>query len=183
MGDRQAARLAVVAAVLCAVVACGGTDDDPAGADPTAQPATVEATSAPNRTTVGAAGIGVADLQASSEFYRSAFGMSELRSFEIPGYMDEIILGFDDMSKGAAVVLMHYTDGRDHDYAENPVKLVFYVPDPTATARAIEAAGGSIVLEPAPQAALGDAVVGLAKDLDGYTLELLEAGTGTATGG
>ncbi|MFC6151450.1 MULTISPECIES: VOC family protein [Mumia] len=181
MEHRRSARLALVAAVLSVSVACAGSDDDPAGArtpSPTAvtEAATADAT---DRTSVGAAGIGVADLRASSQFYRSAFGMVELRAFEIPGYMDEIVLGFDDMTRGAAVVLMHYTDGRERDYQDNPVKLVFYVPDPTATARAIEAAGGSIVLEPAPQAALDDAVVGLAKDPDGYTLELLEAGGGT----
>ncbi|KHL08976.1 putative enzyme related to lactoylglutathione lyase [Mumia flava] len=177
--------------LLLGTAACGSTDERAAPAadaasTPTGDPDTSvsddtvsdDTVSDDTATTMGAAGIGVADLRASATFYSEALGMSELTTFEIPGYMDEIVLGFDDSTRGASVVLMHYTDGRKHDYADNPVKLVFYVPDPTATAAAIEQAGGSIVLEPAPQASLGGAVVGLAKDLDGYTIELLEAGTG-----
>lgn len=70
---------------------------------------------------------------------------------------------------------MHWTDGSARNYKDVPVKLVFYVTDPVAVAERIRKAGGGITLEPAPVAALGGAVVGLARDPDGYVIELLQA--------
>ncbi len=120
---------------------------------------------------LGAVGIGVSDLEASAVFYEAALGMKRVQTFKLP-YMDEIVLSHEGRT---AVVLMHWTDGSARNYRDVPVKLVFYVTDPTAAAAAIRAAGGTTQLEPAPQASLGGAVVGLCKDLDGYVVELLQA--------
>jgi lactoylglutathione lyase len=120
---------------------------------------------------LGATGIGVSDLRASAEFYKSALGMTEQRTVKID-YMDEIILVHEARS---ALVLMHWTDGSARNYKDVPVKLVFYVTDPVATAEKIKAAGGVMTREPAPIDSLGGAVVGLGKDLDGYVVELLQA--------
>ncbi|MFV2197838.1 VOC family protein [Nocardiopsis sp. LOL_012] len=175
---RAAARVSLsalgAALVALGVAACGGQ-----GGAPEESAAQVSESASPSPSvqadTMSAAGIGVSDLERSSEFYQEALGMRELTTYQIPGFMDEIVLGFDDGSRGASVVLMHYTDGREVDYEGNPVKLVFYVDDAAAAAERIEEAGGTVVLEPAPQPTLGNVVVGLARDLDGYTLELLEA--------
>jgi predicted enzyme related to lactoylglutathione lyase len=70
---------------------------------------------------------------------------------------------------------MHWTDGSERNYRDVPVKLVFYVSDPVATAERIKAAGGVMTREPAPIESMGGAVVGLGKDLDGYVVELLQA--------
>jgi predicted enzyme related to lactoylglutathione lyase len=86
--------------------------------------------------------------------------------------MDEIVLVHEARS---AVVLMHWTDGSARNYRDVPVKLVFYVTDPTAAAARIKAAGGTITLEPGPHASLGGAIVGLGTDPDGYVIELLQA--------
>src|SRR5688572_12942011 len=91
----------------------------------------------PPRSSLGAAGIAVSDLGRSVDFYRQAFGMVELMKLRLPD-MDEVILGFEG-GRGAAVVLMQYTDGSTNETTGHPVKLVFYVPDPTATAAAIRA--------------------------------------------
>ena len=120
---------------------------------------------------LGATGIGVSDLRASAEFYKSALGMIEQRTVKID-YMDEIILVHEARS---ALVLMHWTDGSERNYKDVPVKLVFYVTDPVATAEKIKAAGGVMTREPAPIESMGGAVVGLGKDLDGYVVELLQA--------
>jgi lactoylglutathione lyase len=120
---------------------------------------------------LGATGIGVSDLRASAEFYKSALGMTEQRTVKID-YMDEIILVHEARS---ALVLMHWTDGSPRNYKDVPVKLVFHVTDPIATAEKIKAAGGVMTREPAPIESLGGAVVGLGKDLDGYVVELLQA--------
>jgi len=120
---------------------------------------------------LGATGIGVSDLRASAEFYKAALGMTEQRTVKID-YMDEIILVHEARS---ALVLMHWTDGSERNYRDVPVKLVFYVSDPVATAERIKAAGGVMTREPAPIESMGGAVVGLGKDLDGYVVELLQA--------
>jgi len=130
----------------------------------------MSSTSTP-RSSVGAVGIAVSDLTRSVDFYSRVFGMKELMTLKLPE-MDEVILGFEG-SRGAAVVLMRYTDGSDHNTQDIPVKLVFYVPDPTAIAAAIRSEGLAVTREPEAVPQLGDAVVGFAKDPDGYTIELL----------
>jgi predicted enzyme related to lactoylglutathione lyase len=120
---------------------------------------------------LGATGIGVSDLARSAAFYKAALGMTEAQTFKLP-YMDEIVLVHEGRT---AVVLMHWTDGSNPSYRDLPIKLVFYVTDPTAVAQRIRDAGGVITLEPAPVETLGGAVVGLGKDPDGYVVELLQA--------
>jgi lactoylglutathione lyase len=120
----------------------------------------------------GAVGIGVADLERSTAFYRDVLGMRELMTFSLP-HMEEIVLGWG--RKGASIVLMQYTDGSDPATTNLPVKLVMYVDDPVALAAKIRDAGLPIEREPERVPSLGNAMVGFAKDPDGYLLELLEA--------
>jgi|HubBroStandDraft_2_1064218.scaffolds.fasta_scaffold130105_2 lactoylglutathione lyase len=117
-----------------------------------------------------AVGIGVADLERSTRYYEEVLGMKKLRTFEVE-YMDEVMLAHEGRN---AVVLMHYTDGSVRNYQDNPVKLVFYVADPAAIAAKVKAAGLEVTREPAPIESLGGAVVCLAKDPDGYVIELIQ---------
>jgi lactoylglutathione lyase len=137
--------------------------------DPTDAPAS-DVT--PRSAYVGAVGIGVSDLKRSIDFYTRVLGMTKLQKFELP-YMDEMVVGFEGR-RGSAIVLMHWTDGSERNYRDNPIKIVLYVPDPQATADAIRADGLEITREPTPIPELGNAVVGLAKDPDGYVIELLQ---------
>jgi len=118
---------------------------------------------------LGAVGIGVSDLVRSTDFYSRVIGMTQTQTFKV-AYMDEVVLAFEGRT---AVVLMHYTDGSVRNYKDNPVKLVFYVTDPKAVSDRIKAEGLEIVREPAAMDSLGGAVVGLAKDPDGYIIELI----------
>ena len=118
-----------------------------------------------------AVGIGVADLERSTRYYEDVLGMTKIRTFEVE-YMDEVMLAHEGRN---AVVLMHYTDGSKRNYQDNPVKLVFYVTDPAAIAAKVKAAGLEVTREPAPIESLGGAVVCLAKDPDGYVIELIQA--------
>ena len=120
---------------------------------------------------IGAVGIGVSDLARSADFYTRGLGMKVITTFTLD-YMDEIVIGFE--GRGSALVLMHWTDGSVRNYRDNPIKIVLYVPDPAAAAAAIRADGLEIVREPAPIASLGGAVVGFARDPDGYLVELLQ---------
>ncbi len=118
-----------------------------------------------------AVGIGVSDLTRSTDFYSRVLGMKQTGTFKLD-YMDEIMLAHEGRS---AVVLMHYTDGSARNYRDNPVKLVFYVTDPAGLIDRICAEGLEITREAAPIESLGGAVVGLAKDPDGYVIELIQA--------
>ena len=118
-----------------------------------------------------AVGIGVSDLARSADFYSRVLGMKQTQTFKLD-YMDEIVLAHEGRS---AVVLMHYTDGSARNYRGNPVKLVFYVADPVGLTNRIRAEGLEVTREPAPVPGLGDAVVALAKDPDGYVIELIQA--------
>ncbi len=120
---------------------------------------------------LGATGIGVSDLQRSAAFYEKVLGMQQTQTFKLD-YMDEIVLAHEGRT---AVVLMHWTDGSPRDYKNNPVKLVFYVAEPKAVADRILAEGLEVTRYPAPVPTLGNAMVGLAKDPDGYVIELLQA--------
>ncbi len=119
---------------------------------------------------LGAVGIGVSDLDRSVDFYSRVVGMSVTQTFKLD-YMDEVVLAFEGRT---AVVLMHYTDGSARNYKDNPVKLVFYVVDPLSISDRIKAEGLEIVREPTPMASMGDALLGLAKDPDGYIVELIQ---------
>jgi lactoylglutathione lyase len=117
-----------------------------------------------------AVGIGVSDLERSTAFYRDVLGMQLQRTFKLD-HMDEVMLAHEGRS---AVVLMHYTDGSARSYRDNPVKLVFYVSDPAAIAAKVKAAGWPVTHEPAPNTAMGGLVIGMAKDPDGYVIELIQ---------
>ena len=122
---------------------------------------------------LGAAGIGVSDLNRSFDFYTNVVGMTLRYELPVPGYVNEKVLYFKD-SKGSDVVLMSYIDGKPRNYANNPVKLVFYVPSASALIEKIRARGLPILSEPAPQAAFNNTVIGFARDPDGYILEIIE---------
>lgn len=119
----------------------------------------------------GAVGISVADLKRSEAFYRDVMGMKSMQTFTLD-HMDEIVMSYD--GKGAAVVLMQWKDGVERVITDLPIKLVFYVPDPKATADLIRAAGYEIVREPTAIPSLGGAVVGFGKDPEGNLIELLQ---------
>lgn len=170
------------ACLACLVSAC--SDDDEEGNSATAESAAGSAAStatgkpASDATAyLGAGGIGVTDLDASQAFYAEVFGMSLRYALPVPGYVDERILYFKDGNKGSDVVLMHYTDGREHNYKGNPVRLVFYVPNAKTVVEAIRARGLRVITEPAPMAAFNNTVIGFGLDPDGYGLEIIEAST------
>ncbi|MBV9903777.1 MAG: VOC family protein, partial [Alphaproteobacteria bacterium] len=115
---------------------------------------------------ITATGIGVSDLKRSTDFYVEALGMKVMQKLKLD-HMDEVILGHEGRN---AVVLMHWTDGSPRNYKDVPVKLVFYVADPKAVAARIRAKGCEITREPEPLPSFNNAVVGLAKDPDGYVV-------------
>ena len=121
---------------------------------------------------LGAVGIAVSDLETSAAFYTEMLGMVELQTIEAPT-MTEIVLGFKGV-RSAAVLLMKYADGRKPDCKDDPVKLVFYVPDAKTTLEAIRDANYVVVREAAEYPSLGGMILGFAKDPDGYLIEIIQ---------
>ena len=118
---------------------------------------------------LSAVGIGVSDLEKSLAFYTNVMGMKKVRSYDLADMKEEVIAYPDGESY---IVLMHWKEGK-RTYKDLPVKIVTRTKDPAALAAKIKAAGFELTREPAPSEQVGGAIVGLAKDPDGYVLELL----------
>lgn len=122
------------------------------------------------RAYLGAAGIGVEDLEAAVDFYRAGLGMTEVTR-RTRDDREEVVMQSAD-ERGSQVVLMGFTDGVVRNYRQNPGKLVFYVNDPEQYARDILNAGGRVTVPPALQPGLG-VTVGFGRDLDNNLIEFV----------
>jgi lactoylglutathione lyase len=164
-------RLIAVPLLALAFAACTSetTASAPEGSAST-EPAAVAAASPQKDPLLSAVGIGVSDLAKSTDFYVNVMGMQKVRTYKLD-YMDEEVLGYPDGE--SYIVLMHWTDGSPRNYKDLPIKIVTRVKDPAALAAKIKAAGYEVTREPQPSSQVGGAVVGFAKDPDGYVLELL----------
>jgi predicted enzyme related to lactoylglutathione lyase len=122
-----------------------------------------------------ALGFAVSDLAASRKFYTS-LGMNEssLGSFSVTdangsGNITEYSVKFDE---GAGVVLQQWTPMRNAK--DNPIKVVIFVPDAKAMADKVVAGGGTVVKPAERSDAFDNRLVVVAKDLDGYVLDIVE---------
>lgn len=119
---------------------------------------------------LAAVGIGVADMVRSEDFYTRVLGMQVQQRIELP-HLREVIVGFEGRT---SVVLMHWLDGSNPNYRNNPVKLVFYVPDAKKMIEAIRADGLAITREAEPLADFNNLIIGLGTDPDGYVVEFIQ---------
>ena len=87
--------------------------------------------------------------------------------------MKEIVLGFEG-TRSAAVILMKYTDGTQHENNKRDGKLVFYVNNASRTLEAIRDAGCRVEREAKVIDSMGGAIIGFARDPDGHQLELIQ---------
>ncbi len=155
--------------LVMALAACSGEAKAPEVA--TSAPAETAAATPPQKDPLlSAVGIGVSDLAKSTDFYVNVMGMEKIRSYHLD-YMDKEVVGYPDAE--SYIVLMHWTDGSARTYKDLPIKIVTRVKDPVALAAKIKAAGFEVTREPQASAQVGGAIVGFAKDPDGYMLELL----------
>jgi len=123
---------------------------------------------------LGAIGIGVSDLDAAKAFYTDVLGMRTTGDLiRVPGVWDEWILQYGS-GKGSSLVLLHYTDGTERNYSNNPIKTVHFVQDAAAVTAKVQATGLAVLSQPMVFDVLGTkALIGLTRDKDGYTLELV----------
>jgi lactoylglutathione lyase len=116
-------------------------------------------------------GIGVSDMARSEDFYTRILGMQVQQRIDLP-HLKEVIVGYAGRT---SVVLMHWLDGSNPNYRNNPVKLVFFVPDAKAVMERIRAEGLPITREAEVTPEFNNMIIGLAEDPDGYVVEFLQA--------
>jgi lactoylglutathione lyase len=119
---------------------------------------------------LAAVGIGVSDMARSEDFYTRVLGMQVQQRIDLP-HLQEVVVGYEGRT---SVVLMHWLDGSNPNYRNNPIKLVFYVPDAKAMIEAIRADGLEITREAEPLADFGNMTIGLGVDPDGYVMEFIQ---------
>ncbi|MBN1653435.1 MAG: VOC family protein [Deltaproteobacteria bacterium] len=121
-------------------------------------------------------GFGVSDLSASEAFYTDALGMEKTIEFPM-GTLNEAVMEYPTKG-GAGIVLQHYASA-GYKYKDNPIKHVHHVPNPAAILKKITQNGGSVVKQVGKLPELGDQTGAIAKDPDGYLIEIIEDKKGT----
>jgi lactoylglutathione lyase len=120
---------------------------------------------------LAAVGIGVSDMARSEDFYTRVLGMQVQQRIDLP-HLQEVVVGYEGRT---SVVLMHWLDGSNPNYRNNPVKLVFFVPDAKTLMERIRGDGLPVTREAAVMPEFNNMVIGLAEDPDGYVVEFLQA--------
>lgn len=128
---------------------------------------------------LGAAAIGVSDLEASVALYTDGLGMREISRITRDNRIEVTLESAD--KRGSYVTLMSFTDNIGRIYNQNPGKLVFYARDAVAFAQAFANAGGTVTVPPQPQPAFGNVVVGFGRDLDNNLIEMVGDSAATAS--
>ncbi|MBN1656379.1 MAG: VOC family protein [Deltaproteobacteria bacterium] len=121
-------------------------------------------------------GFGASDLNASEAFYTDALGMEKTGEYPL-GTLDEVVMEYPTKG-GAGLVLQHYTS-EGYKYKDNPIKHVHHVPDPAAVLEKITQNGGSAIAQVGKLPQLDDKTGAIAKDPDGYLIEIIEDKKGT----
>ena len=122
-----------------------------------------------------AIGFAVSDGDAARKFYTD-LGMTDksLGSYPITDPTGYGVVGeySERYGVGRAIVLQTWSPARNAK--DNPIKVVIAVPDANAMAEKVVAAGGTIVSQASRSDLYDNRLVVVAKDLDGYTLDLVE---------
>jgi predicted enzyme related to lactoylglutathione lyase len=120
-----------------------------------------------------AVAFGVTDLDKTTKFYTDAFGLESTGSYNdaaMSGLQEQFVANPDG---GAAVVVQHYTMG-EWNYKDNPVKTVWNVPDAAAALTKVVGLGATMVSPAAPLPAFNNRITAIAKDFDGYLIEMVQ---------
>jgi predicted enzyme related to lactoylglutathione lyase len=114
---------------------------------------------------------GVTDLTAARKFYADAFGMKETVPYSDNDLAEQTMEY--PAGGGGGLVLQHY-NMTTHNYRDNPVKHVSYVPDLDGFVTRITGAGGTVVQKAAVMPAYGGKRGAILEDPDGYLIELVQ---------
>jgi lactoylglutathione lyase len=117
-------------------------------------------------------GIGVNSLSDSADFYTRVLGLKYVRDIAVPGFINEKDLA-SQLGRGPNIQLMDYEDPTKA-VTDVPAKIVLNVPDAAGFADFVKLRDPTKLLQaPAPYENTG-MIVGMARDLEGYLIEILQ---------
>ena len=127
-----------------------------------------------------AVGVGVDSLSASADFYTRVLGLKYVRDISVPGFISEKDLA-STLGRGPNVQLMDFVDPA-RVVKNIPAKIVLNVPDAAGFADFIKRTDPSkLLLAPGPFQNTG-LTIGMARDLEGYEIEILQPPAATDAG-
>ncbi|MEM5516219.1 VOC family protein [Henriciella sp. AS95] len=121
---------------------------------------------------VAATVLGVSDLNASVELYKSALGMTVVRTTSTDTYEEAILATAD--ADGTKIVL--YQSLVESDGPLKTGRVVFYTSDAVSLVEAFRDAGLEVEREATPVAEGSPVRIGIVHDADGHTLEFIQRG-------
>jgi lactoylglutathione lyase len=118
-------------------------------------------------------GLHVADLDRSIDFYTNVLGLRELARYEFEG-VTEVLVGFADQQEGPSIVLVDRAGHpRPIDQGNGFDRVMLMLDDVRGACDRLRAYGCELVREP-DETTEFPVVIAIARDPDGYGLELLE---------
>jgi lactoylglutathione lyase len=118
-------------------------------------------------------GLHVADLDRSVDFYTNVLGLREVARYQFEG-ITEVLVGFGEPGESPSIVLV---DRADHPRPIDPGngfdRAMLILDDVRAACERLRAFGCEIVREPDDTTEF-PVIIAIARDPDGYGLELLE---------
>lgn len=134
--------------------------------------ATAAATSKPAR--IIHTMIRVGDLKRSIEFYQTHFGMSVIRTIDVPeGKYTNVFIGYGEEESDPMIELTYNYGVETYENGTGFGHLAIGVPDIHATCETMRKEGVTIVREPGP-VKFGTTVIAFVDDPDGYRIELIQ---------
>jgi len=116
----------------------------------------------------------VADMDQAIDFYTRVLGMQLLRRKEYPaGRFTLAFVGYGNESDNAVIELTHNWDTTSYEQGNAFGHIAIGVSDIQSVCERIRANEGTISREPGP-IKHGTTVIAFVKDVDGYTIELIE---------
>ena len=116
----------------------------------------------------------VGDLKRVIEFYTGPLAMRLLRREDFPeGRFTLVFLGYADEASATVLELTHNWDQRTYEQGSAYGHIAIGVLDVFAAAKALEAAGVTILRPAGPLKGKPDEIIAFVEDPDGYRVELV----------
>jgi catechol 2,3-dioxygenase-like lactoylglutathione lyase family enzyme len=134
--------------------------------------------------TLGAVGIGVADMNRSVHFYTKVLplSISVTQTIDVAPFLEKILAlptfksaSGKTTSPGSQIILMQYKDGRVPKNQQG--KLVFFVDDVGECMRRCKEYGSKVFLEVGAGIDAFSKTIGMVLDPDGFLVEFIPVGT------
>jgi len=119
--------------------------------------------------------IRVKNLDKAIQFYTEVLGMKLRKKTDYEsGKFTLAFLHFENAPNGAEIELTYNWDNRDYEIGTGYGHIAIAVSDIVKTCETIKQKGGEVTREPGPMKFGGNSKIAFIKDVDGYSIELIE---------